>query len=159
MEVAYAKEERPEGYEWTVSIFLAGPTPRGGDKSASWRPEAMRLLGEAGFKGVVFNPEPRGEFHGDYADQIEWEQEKRAAADLILFWVPREMPDMPAFTTNVEFGEDYKSGKVLYGRPDGAFKTQYLDTLYRQTGGEPASDLGVLVGQAVEFLKPTNWEE
>lgn len=159
MEVAYAKEERPEGCEWKKSIFLAGPSPRGGDKSASWRPEAMRLLEEAGFKGVVFNPEPREEFQGDYLDQVEWEQEMRLAADIILFWVPREMPDMPAFTTNVEFGEDYKRRKALYGRPDWAFKTSYLDVLYRQTGREPASHLSDLIEQAIEFLKPSEWKE
>jgi 8-oxo-dGTP pyrophosphatase MutT (NUDIX family) len=147
MEVVYAKEKPPE--KWTSSIFLAGPTPRGGDKSASWRPEAMKLLENAGFDGVVFNPEPRGKFHGDYLDQVEWEQEMRLRSDIVLFWVPRDPINMPAFTTNIEFGEDYKTGKVLYGRPDDAFKTRYLDAIYRQTGKEPSSDLGFLVGQAI----------
>ena len=160
MEVVYAKEDLPSGVEWDPSIFLAGPTPRGGDdKAKSWRPKAMELLKAAGFRGVIFNPESRHEYHGDYLDQIEWEQEHRGGADLILFWVPRKMPDMPAFTTNVEFGEDYRSEKMLYGRPDWAYKTRYLDFLYRQTGKEPASSLDDLIDQAIKFLKTPTWKE
>lgn len=41
---------------------------------------------------------------------------------------------MPAFTTNVEFGEDLHSGKMLYGRPDGAPKMRYLDERATTTG-------------------------
>ena len=37
----------------------------------------------------------------------------------ILLW---EIPNMSGFTTNVEFGYWLHSGKVLYGRPDGAPK-------------------------------------
>ena len=66
---------------------------------------------------------------------------------------------MPAFTTNVEFGEDYKSGKMLYGRPDWALKNNYLDFLYRQIGREPASHLKDLIDQAIEFLKTPTWKE
>ncbi|CAF1638788.1 unnamed protein product [Adineta ricciae] len=34
---------------------------------------------------------------------------------------------MPGFTTNIEFGEDLHSGKIVYGRPDSAEKCRYLD--------------------------------
>lgn len=39
--------------------------------------------------------------------------------------------DLPAFTTNVEFGYWLHSGKVIYGRPDNASKIKYLDWLYK----------------------------
>jgi ADP-ribose pyrophosphatase YjhB (NUDIX family) len=34
---------------------------------------------------------------------------------------------MPGFTTNVEFGEDLHSGKIVYGRPEHAEKCRHLD--------------------------------
>lgn len=48
-----------------------------------------------------------------------------------MFWIPRSLPDMFAFTTNVEFGYWLHSGKVIYGRPDNAAKIKYLDWLYK----------------------------
>jgi hypothetical protein len=33
-----------------------------------------------------------------------WEREGLIKASVIFFWIPRGLPDMPAFTTNVEFG-------------------------------------------------------
>jgi hypothetical protein len=66
----------------------------------------------------------------------------RSRATVIVFWVPRELSQMPAFTTNVEFGEDYGSGRVVYGRPEGSPKTRYLDFLYRQRYGiDPCNTL------------------
>ena len=59
-----------------------------------------------------------------------WEREALINATVILFWVPRKLPDMSAFTTNVEFGYWLHSGKVVYGRPNDASKIKYLDWLY-----------------------------
>ena len=33
-----------------------------------------------------------------------WDREGLIKASVIFFWIPRGLPDMPAFTTNVEFG-------------------------------------------------------
>lgn len=52
-------------------------------------------------------------------------------ATVILFWIPRKLPDMPGFTTNVEFGYWLHSKKVIYGRLNDATKTKYLDWLYK----------------------------
>lgn len=112
------------------SIFLAGPTPR--DNSIeSWRKYACKYLEEIGFDGVVYVPEysiwkPKE----DYIDQAVWEREALSNATIIAFWIPRQLPDMPAFTTNVEFGYWLHTGKILYGRPDDARKIKYLDWLY-----------------------------
>ena len=61
-----------------------------------------------------------------------WERNALIEATIIVFWVPREIPNMSGFTTNVEFGYWLHSGKVLYGRPNGAPKTKYLDWLYKE---------------------------
>lgn len=115
MRIVYAFEKAPKSV--TKSIFLAGPTPRK-EGVASWRPKAIRILKSFGYDGVVFVPEPRkGNWHEDYDAQIEWEEQHLHMADVILFWVPRNLATMPAFTTNVEFGVWADSGKAVFGAP------------------------------------------
>ena len=135
------------------SIFLAGPTPRE-EKVASWRVAAVKKLEELGFDGVVFVPEystwvPKT----NYVDQANWEREALTEATVILFWIPRSLPDMPGFSTNVEFGYWLHSKKVIYGRPDGAPKTKNLDWLYKTDyNEEPFNDLDKLLEYAVEII-------
>ena len=135
------------------SIFLAGPTPRE-EKVASWRVDAVKKLEELGFDGVVFVPEystwvPKT----NYVDQANWEREALTEATVILFWIPRSLPDMPGFSTNVEFGYWLHSKKVIYGRPDGAPKTKYLDWLYKTDyNEEPFNNLDKLLEYAVEII-------
>ena len=135
------------------SIFLAGPTPRG-KEVASWRIEAVKKLEVLGFDGVVFVPEystwiPKE----NYEDQANWEREALTEATVILFWIPRSLPDMPGFSTNVEFGYWMHSKKVIYGRPDGAPKTRYLDWLYRTDyNEEPFNNLDKLLEYAMEII-------
>jgi 8-oxo-dGTP pyrophosphatase MutT (NUDIX family) len=47
-------------------------------------------------------------------------------ADIIVAWIPRQFPDMPAFSSNVELGEFFKSGKLLLGYTEGALKMGYI---------------------------------
>lgn len=132
MHVVYTGDEAPETF--TKSIFLAGPTPRNPEEVESWRPDALKILEDIGFNGVVFVPEDKdGEFKKDYDDQIEWEERYLNMADCIVFWVPRDLnldstgfPKMAAFTTNIEFGTWASSGKVVFGAPEDAEKVSYL---------------------------------
>ena len=135
------------------SIFLAGPTPRE-EKVASWRVDAVKKLEELGFDGVVFVPEYSTWVpETNYVDQANWEREALTEATVILFWIPRSLPDMPGFSTNVEFGYWLHSKKVIYGRPDGAPKTKYLDWLYKTDyNEEPFNDLDKLLEYAVEII-------
>jgi len=115
------------------SIFLAGPTPRS-DDVISWRHEALRFLEEAGYDGVLYIPEfrygyPVKDLNG-YEGMVEWEKKCLNQADVILFWVPRDLQNLPGFTTNIEAGFWFKSGKCVYGRPHGTPHTKYLDWMY-----------------------------
>ena len=115
------------------SIFLAGPTPR--DKETiSWRNEAIKILKEKNFDGIVYIPEDEFVRKNDFIDQAEWERKALFNATVIMFWIPRELEKMPAFTTNVEFGYWISKNpeKVIYGRPDNARKIKYLDWLYKK---------------------------
>jgi hypothetical protein len=151
MHLVYALEQLSDPI--FSSLFLAGPTPRD-PKTPSWRPEALRILADLSYEGAVIIPEPRsGEWRHSYIDQTTWEVEMRGRADLILFWVPRELGHMPAFTTNVEYGEDYDSCRCLYGRPAGAPKTRYLDVRWQAvSGGVPHTNLRDLLTEAVSLL-------
>jgi len=132
MQVVYTGDEAPE--KFAKSIFLAGPTPRNKKEVESWRPDALKILEDKGYDGVVFVPEDKdGEFKKDYDDQIEWEERYLNMADCIVFWVPRDLspdstgfPKMAAFTTNVEWGTWASSGKVVFGAPEDAEKVSYL---------------------------------
>lgn len=128
MQVAYARSVLPR------SIFLAGPTPR--EQSVpSWRPEALRIIDTFGFDGTVFVPEDGdGSTRFSYDDQIEWELRALHSATVILFWIPRELTDMPAFTTNVEFGLFAARRNIVMGHPRAAPKMTYLQGIAKLYG-------------------------
>ena len=148
MRVLTPSEELPDLNN--PSIFLAGPTPRE-EHVSSWRPEAIDILKRAGFEGDVLAPEP---FEGGFDAQVAWEFHCLENCSAVCFWAPRDLKDMPAFTTNVEFGRYSGSGKALYGRPHRAPKTRYLDWLYTTvTSRAPIDSLEELMREAVSFVR------
>jgi hypothetical protein len=127
---------------WHPTIFLAGPAPRRAEVQ-SWRPEAVEALRGLGFLGTVLVPEPRDwSAKFSYLDQVEWEYKGLESCSVIAFWVPRDVQTLPGFTTNVEFGRYVGSGRCVYGRPENAPHTKYLDWLYTKlTGSLPEATL------------------
>lgn len=128
MKIIYARQPLRK------SIFLAGPTPRKDTKIPTWRPEAVRLLEIHLFDGDVFVPED-AEWENskfDWDSQVDWEWEALNQATCILFWVPRDIEDMPAFTTNIEFGLTVHSSKVVLGYPKDAPKMSYMHALAKR---------------------------
>ena len=66
--------------------------------------------------------------------------------------MPRVLPDMAGFTSNVEFGYWLHSGKVIYGRPNDASKIKYLDWLYKEDyNKEIYTDLDSLLNEAIKL--------
>ena len=147
MKINYSDQKVIKGEK---SIFLAGPTPRS-EEVKTWRKEACEKLEKLGFDGIVYVPEYSSYRPlENYLNQVEWEREALSNASVILFWVPRELPDMPAFTTNVEFGYWIHSGKIIYGRPDDSEKNKYLDWLYTtDTNMQPFNNIDKLLESAV----------
>ena len=122
-------------WDWSVpSVFLAGPTPRSEDVP-SWRPAALKILADWGFRGQVLVPERRDWQDGfEYESQVAWEWAGLDTCDAIVFWVPADPVCLPALSTRTEFGGYIVSAasRCVYGRPDGSYKTLYLDQWYRR---------------------------
>ena len=171
MKIVYSSEDAPGSF--SKSIFLAGPTPRS-QKVKSWRPGALKILRKQGYDGVVFVPEfrdgpcakpPAGWI---YKKQCEWEHKCIDMADIILFWIPRKIRTMPAFTTNVEFGLYANSGKIVLGAPKKARKMRYFGFMadklkipYLNTLEETAAKALEIIGEGAlrnggECLIPLN---
>ncbi|MER7282286.1 nucleoside 2-deoxyribosyltransferase domain-containing protein [Dactylosporangium sp. NPDC000244] len=146
-------EEPPSS--WDAALFLAGPTPRA-PEVASWRPEAIELLRErwTGGRLVVFSPEPATGVVRDYTGQIAWEEAGLHLADRIVFWVPRDLATMPAFTTNVEWGTWHRSGKAVFGAPPQSPRNRYLFAGARAEHVPTATSLPETLDLALEGLAP-----
>lgn len=114
------------------SIFLAGPTPRSDDHH-NWRPEALEILKELEFDGVVFLPIPyNGEWSNHIEDEMDWESRHLEMASTIVFWVPRDLLHLPALTTNIEFGLWVRSQKTVLGFPSDAPSMHYMHYLAKR---------------------------
>lgn len=130
--------DQPFPIEVEKTIFLAGPSPRyhTGDQiqTNTWRHEAIDILAAMGYDGHVFIPLPQSGFYAgtagknmvDYLSQIEWERHGLERADVIFFYVDRK-EDNQGLTTNIEFGEYFDSGRMVYARPKDAVKVRYMD--------------------------------
>jgi hypothetical protein len=148
MKVIYAQQPIEK------SIFLVGPTPRSREV-ATWRPEALHLLEhDLKFTGTVFVPETEGFIpNSNYDNQVHWEWEGLNAATVVACWVPRDLKDMPAFTTNVEFGLMVASGKVVLGFPQGAPKMRYLNKLAKRYNAPSFETLRDTLAEAVRMTR------
>lgn len=133
MEIVYYGSDLPE--KITKSIFLGGCSTRNLKEVPSWRPDALQILEDAGFDGVVFVPEfkdPENKLLS-YSEIIEWEDEHLNIADAILFHIPRDLsldsngdPKNLGLTTNIEFGRWDDSGKIFLSIPEDAEKVSYV---------------------------------
>lgn len=116
------------------SIFLSGPTYRVNkeenfDSSESWRKKALKIFQYYNYPYIIYVPEYRNNkkpYNLIYENQIDWEISAMDSSDVILFWIPRDLDNLPAFTTNVEFGLFLDSGKIVIGAPKEAPKNEYL---------------------------------
>ena len=120
---------------WNLpSIFLAGPTVRGYQTHlTSWRFEAIRLFKEKGFEGNIIIPEFKDKTESDkYRYDIPvWEFGGLTKSTVNLFWIPRTK-ELIGLTTNHEHGYQMAKNrnKIVYGRPDDAYRMTYLDIMW-----------------------------
>lgn len=155
VKLVMAREPLPAG----PSVFLAGPTPDKSNPIPSWRPTALKILADewVGPRTLtVLSPESRNGVRADrYETQVDWETDARAAADAILFWIPRDLKTLPGFTTNVEFGLDVTSGRAVLGIPNDCpnpERNRYLAYVARRHGVPVCTTLVDTVTAALNLI-------
>jgi hypothetical protein len=122
-------------------IFLAGPTVRGNQLTLqpSWRFEAIDICKKLGFEGSLIIPEftdiresDKGRF-----DLPLWEHNGLKRADCVLFWINRSR-ELWGLNTNSEQGLWLGRSpiKLVYGRPDDAFRIHYNDIMWNEIMNE-----------------------
>jgi len=122
------------------SIFLAGPTVRGNQPHlTSWRFEAVERFEKQGFKGSLIIPEFVSKTESDKGKAWIplWEFNGLKKSDCVLLWIPRTR-ELIALTTNMEFGywQGREPEKMVYGRPDDAYRMSYLDIMWKAVAKE-----------------------
>ena len=115
-------------------IFLAGPTVRGNQTHlTSWRFTAIEEFKKQGFDGSLVIPEFVSKTESDKNKSWIplWEFNGLKRANCILFWIPRTR-ELIGLTTNWELGYwlGKEPGKVVYGRPDNAYRISYSDIMW-----------------------------
>jgi hypothetical protein len=142
------------------SVFLAGPTPKAAG-APSWRPAAIELISArwtAPRTLSVLSPEDTDFRYDQHFDvQVDWETEARAQADVILFWIPRDVRAMPGYTTNVEFGLDVATvpERVVLGCPPDCPSPEhnrYLISVAKRRGVPVLSTLAETVSAALALI-------
>jgi hypothetical protein len=157
MDVVYYEQVPKESTK--KSLFLAGPTVRIPDKLrgvVSWRQEALLILAKLKFEGSVFVPEPMNvstQSRWTFTDVVEWEEKHLNAATVIMFWVPRCFPELPGFTTNIEFGRWESSGKVVFGAPSSAPKVEYMRYYATKLGIPQATTLEETIQLVLKMIQ------
>lgn len=152
------------------TIFLAGPSCRfeeGMVIEESWRHRAIEILRKSGYTGHVFVPIPKKFFEGigttvletleHYDEQIKWEDQALARADVIVFYLERSDKNT-GLTTNIEFGRYLESRRMVYGHPFDAVSVRYLDQQVAKRGYQVhleanEGDDGALTGVIKEAIE------
>lgn len=117
------------------TIFLAGPTLRNASFAESWRKYACEKLASLGYDGLVYVPEfKEGNMKPDLTEQASWERKGLLNSDIIIFYIPRKLPELPGFTTNIEFGMwiSKKPEACMFCAPINGEKLEYLRWLWRE---------------------------
>jgi len=121
-----------------ATVFLAGPTVRGNQPHLkSWRPDAINFFNAHGFNGNIIIPEFSVSTTSDKYryDLPVWEFEGLRRSNVIMFWIPRTR-ELIGLTTNFEMGYwvARDRNKVIYGRPDDAYRIRYCDIMWVEDG-------------------------
>ena len=105
------------------AIFLAGPCPREDyENQDKWRNEAVDILKDIGFNGIVLNPTNKNYSKMKSLDkQTAWENEAMSIASAIVFWCDRSETH-PGFTTNYEIGAWMEKPRIYVGIPEAVKK-------------------------------------
>ena len=133
------------------AIFLAGPCPRKNYNEDDWRTEAIEILKELNFDGVVLNPTNPNFKDINLEKQTRWELEAMYKASAIVFWIPRS-EEHPALTTNIEIGAQFGKPGIFVGFPKNSWKNEYIKVRCDIAGQEVFTSLKTMLKAVVRDL-------
>jgi len=114
----------------------------------SWRFEAVELFKKYNFPGNLIIPEFTDKLESDQFryDIPVWEYNGLQKAHIIMFWIPRTR-HLIGLTTNHEHGYwmALKREKVVYGRPNDAYRISYLDIMWVEDAKRRSKETGQYV--------------
>ena len=118
------------------TIFLMGPTVRGNQTHLrSWRFDAVDIFKKLSFSGNIIIPEFISLTESDqYRYDIPlWEYHGLCYSTVNMCWLPRTR-ELIGLTTNHEIGYwmARERNKLVYGRPDNAFRIKYIDIMWEK---------------------------
>ena len=152
--ICYTCEKLPNTV--TRSIFLAGPCPRNSE-TESWRPQVIQYLKSINWSGTIYYPENGSVTDYSIEERINWEQSALNRADIILFWIPRDLTvdstgqaKMLALTTNIEFGLYLHSNKIVVG--GNQVNNEYIEYSCKQQQIPFFTDLNQAIQHMVNIL-------
>lgn len=139
-----APNEGPYG-----GLFLAGPY-----SDHTWRGKVIDALREANICVCVYTPE-RTDFPTDpdspeYLEQVDWEREHLADAELVAFWLPGSNPD--AYGSRMELGVAAALDKeMIIGIEPGFPLVDYIQTYTEQR--KVYMDFEAFIKAIIKFFK------
>lgn len=161
-----------------ASIFLAGPTVRGVGRTP-WRAEALELLKQSLFPGLVVLPEFRDRPFETAASQVfgsgvspvpdmsvrsynvlHWETCGIENCTVVLFWMPfcigpaDSVESLPGFTTRAEVSRETARAphRIVLGMPPGALSSGHIRYHAQRAGLAVHRTLEETVAAALQLL-------
>lgn len=133
-------------------VFLAGPI----QGASEWQNTLPNI------PGVTYLSPRRDDYSNfDWDEQVAWENTGLRVADVVLFWIPEKVEEIPgrdyAQTTRTEIGEYLARGKkVIIGVHSGFSGRRYIATKSTQYGVKEIHDtLDGCVSELKEYIEGT----
>lgn len=173
-------DDEPLPFGRGSSIFLAGPTSRGVQRTA-WRREALELLEARSFTGTVVLPEfrdglfevrapivfgaPASPVPGMRAiahNVLHWETAGIEHASVVLFWMPfvighiDDPASLPGFTTRAEVSRELARdpSRIVLGMLPNAFSSSHIRYHAHHAGMPIHRTLAATIDAALQKISP-----
>lgn len=119
MQLVFVGEPYPQNVG--KMLFLADSTLHQGKLSNSWHIDAIQLLEQLGYDGIVYISKDReGCLNTESLDdeaRIRWTSGALMRSDVIVFWLLEDLKRMPNIVMGVELGWLMGSGRIVLGIP------------------------------------------
>lgn len=119
MQLVFVGEPYPQNVE--KMLFLADSTFQQDKLNSSWRIDAIQLLEQLGYDGIIYLSEERegspGSTFLDDEAKVRWTRGALMRSDVIVFGLPEDLKGPPDIVMGVELGWLMESGRIILAMP------------------------------------------